>query len=190
MAAPIPHNETARLRALHAMHVFGAPHSMALDRVTRLAARAFNVPMAMISLIDSDRLYFKSRVGLTVDELPREHAVCPWVVYLDDELVIPCATLDPRFRDNRFVAGPPFLRFYAGVPVRSADGFPLGAFCIADSSPRSLSQGQRHLLREMGDCVEVLLDVIRESHEATARSAAIEAESMQLTCPPDRLNPL
>ena len=125
-AAPLPPDEAERLALLHALALLDSPPEPALDRITRLAARLLNVPIALVSLIDRDRQWFKSRVGLDATETPRDQAFCAHAILQTAPLVVGDATQDPRFLDNPLVTDAPGIRFYAGVPIRTSGGVALG----------------------------------------------------------------
>lgn len=138
LAAPIPHDEPARLAALKSMAILDTPAEPAFDRIPRLAARSFDAPIALVSLIDRDRQWFKARHGLDVEETPREVAFCGWTILGDQPLVVPNATLDVRFATNPLVRGFPNIRFYAGAPLLVRGGHRLGTLCVIDDKPREL----------------------------------------------------
>ena len=122
--------------------------------MTLLAARLFGVPIAFVSLIDRDRQWFKAKVGFDLCESSRQASFCAHAILQDEPLVIPNALLDPRFADNPFVATEPFLRFYAGHPLRAPKGEKVGTLCIADTKPHDFSAGELDLLRQLGTMVE------------------------------------
>ena len=124
------------------------------DRITRMAAEAFNVPIVLISLVDRDRQWFKSRLGLDARETPRDRAFCAHTILDKQVMVIPDSLLDPRFADNPLVTGKPRVRFYAGYPLTLPDGTSPGTLCLIDTRPRELNAGKRELLRELGKLVE------------------------------------
>lgn len=147
---PLPSNEPRRLEALKQLEILDTPEEVEFDRITQHAARLFNVPMAAVSLIDRERQWFKSRVGLHPSETGRSEAFCSWTVFLNDVLMVPDALLDARFSGNPLVTGPLGLRFYAGAPVRTPDGFPIGSLCILDTAPRSpLNDQERAILVDL-----------------------------------------
>jgi PAS domain S-box-containing protein len=137
---PLPENESARLEALARYEVLDTQAEEAFDTLTRLAARLLGVPMAAVSLIDSDRQWFKSRHGIAIAETQRDISFCGHVVGQDSALVVPDAAADERFADNPLVTGEPRIRFYAGFPLRTADGFVLGTMCAMDSCARTPDQ--------------------------------------------------
>jgi sigma-B regulation protein RsbU (phosphoserine phosphatase) len=152
--APIPEQEEQRLQAVHALHLLDTPAEERFDRLSRMAARMFGTSAAFVSLIDRDRQLFKSRVGLDVSETPRDISLCAHAILGNDVLVVPDTRLDVRFADNPLVTGEPFLRFYAGQPLRAPSGDKVGTLCIADQTPRDLSPDEREILRELGELVE------------------------------------
>lgn len=153
MKAPIPLYETERLEALHSLEILDTPAEAALDRITRLVARVLDVPIALVSLVDEDRQWFKSRAGLEATETPRELAFCAHAILQTSPLVVPDAAEDERFRDNQLVTGAPHIRFYAGVPIRTSKGFAVGTLCAIDERPRQLSQEEIDTLRDLADIV-------------------------------------
>lgn len=118
--------EQIRLQHLRDLDILDTQPENRFDRLTRLAARLFNAPIALVSLVDSDRQWFKSKIGLPISETPRSIAFCGHTVLKNDSFVVENAALDERFADNILVTGPPHIRFYAGHPIRYRDGCPLG----------------------------------------------------------------
>jgi len=148
-AAPLPPDELDRLSMLDALHLLDTPPEPVFDRVTRLASRMLDVPMAMFSLVDADRQWFKSRVGLDAGETPREYAFCAHAIGMSTPLVVQDALEDGRFSDNPLVNGPPKIRFYAGVPIRTTAGLAIGTLCALDTKPRTLSEDEAGLLNDL-----------------------------------------
>lgn len=148
--------ETRRQRALTALGVVDSEPEARFDRVTRLAQQLFDVPMVSITLIDGNRQWRKSHVGMTT-EAPREGAFCDVTARQDAALIVADAAGDERFRDNPFVVGDPHLRFYAGEPLHAAGGEPVGALCLLDTVPRELTVAQEKILRDLADWVEAEL---------------------------------
>ena len=147
--APIPTNESERLIALLQCGILNTAPEPAFDDLTRMAARLCETPIALVSLVDSTRQWFKSRVGLDVHETPREQAFCGYSILDEEPLVIADASVDPRTCDNPLVTGAPGIRFYAGVPLRLANGAALGSLCVIDRVPRELSAAQRADLKTL-----------------------------------------
>ena len=152
--APNPDNEAQRIRTLHALNLLDTGPDERFDRLTRLAQRLFDTPIALVSLVDSDRQWFKSRVGTNVRETPRELAFCAHTILGDDVLIIPDASADERFRDHPLVADLPEIRFYAGCPVKAPDGSALGTLCVIDHEPREVGADDASLLRDLAGMLE------------------------------------
>jgi len=147
MHAPIPANEAERLNTLRRLDLLDTEAELEFDELTTLAAQICNVPVALISLVDENRQWFKSKVGLDVDETSREVAFCAHSILKPDEIMeIPDALLDKRFADNPLVTGDPKVRFYAGAPLTTSTGHTLGTLCVLDYSPRTLSPSQKTAL--------------------------------------------
>jgi diguanylate cyclase (GGDEF)-like protein len=156
LAAPVPENEAERLESLRRMLLSRTPDEESLDRVTRAARRVFGTPIALISLVDRDRLLFKSCIGLGVRETPRDVSFCGHTILEHGPLVIEDTLSDPRFADNPLVTAEPKIRFYAGRPLRNNENFAIGALCIIDREPRVLSQEERRLLDDLGQWAEAV----------------------------------
>jgi phosphoribosyl 1,2-cyclic phosphodiesterase/CheY-like chemotaxis protein len=155
--APLPQDEEQRLLALHSMQVLDTPAEERFDRYTRIAAGLFDVPIALVSLVDRERQWFKSRHGLDATETPRETAFCAHAILARAALQVPDALQDPRFADNPLVTGAPRVRFYAGAPLAAADGSLVGTLCLIDQRARHLDEQQLGLLRDLADLVEAEL---------------------------------
>lgn len=147
---PVPRDEAARLEELRRLEVLDTPADAATDRITRLAAAVFHAPSAFISLLDSERQWFKSRRGLELSSTPREIAFCAYTI-MGDELLIVCdAAQDPRFRENPLVTGGMHVRFYAGAPLITSRGFAVGTLCVLDRiSHPPFSDTEKQLLRDL-----------------------------------------
>ncbi|XZG71440.1 sensor domain-containing diguanylate cyclase [Chitinibacteraceae bacterium HSL-7] len=149
-----PPDEDERLATLRGLHILDTLPEERFDRLTRMAKRVFDVPIALVSLIDANRQWFKSCQGLDATETPRDISFCGHAI-LDDRLfVIPDALSDIRFADNPLVTGPPYIRFYAGAPLVSYNGRKLGTLCVIDQRPRYLDDGDRNTLRDLAYMVE------------------------------------
>jgi diguanylate cyclase (GGDEF)-like protein len=154
---PIPFDEARRLTALHATRLLGTPPEEAFDRITRMAARSLDMPVALVSLVDEDRQWFKSRCGFGPEETSRDISFCGHAILDREPLVVPDALLDPRFADNPLVTGPPHVRFYAGVQIYSIDRLPIGTLCVLDHVPRTLAPEDLDMLRDLARVVEGLI---------------------------------
>jgi GAF domain-containing protein len=152
-SAPFPPNESGRIAALHALNILDTPPEDRFDRLTRIAKRTFDVPIALISMIDTSRQWFKSRGELSVCETSRDISFCAHAILNDDILYVENALKDERFFDNPLVVGEPKIRFYAGCPLRMND-FKMGTFCLIDSQPREFTQEDRQLLRDLAGMAE------------------------------------
>jgi GAF domain-containing protein len=151
---PNPPNEQQRLAALHALRILDTPPEERFDRITRTAQRLFDVPIALVSLVDANRQWFKSCYGLTVTETPRDVSFCGHAILGTELLVIENATQDLRFADNPLVTGGPEIRFYAGCPLRGPDGVMLGTLCVISPDVRRFTDADRHALRDLGAWAE------------------------------------
>jgi len=154
--------EQARLAELAALHIMDSEEDEAYDELTRMAASFCEAPIALISLVDEQRQWFKGRVGLQARETPREHAFCAHAIKQPEQIMqVPDATLDARFAVNPLVTGEPGIRFYAGAPLRSASGHALGTLCVIDRKPRHLTQDQLDALRTLAASVVERLEARR-----------------------------
>ncbi|WP_282183175.1 putative bifunctional diguanylate cyclase/phosphodiesterase [Azospirillum agricola] len=160
--AAVPVNERDRLAALRRFELLDTPPEAAFDQITRLAAKVLNAPIALISLIDENRQWFKSRIGLDAQETPREFAFCAHALSSDGLFVVHDASLDARFAANPLVTGDPNIRFYAGAPLRTADGLALGTLCVIDRKARpSLSPAEEESLRDLSAMVMAHIEARR-----------------------------
>jgi signal transduction histidine kinase len=149
ISAPIPANEAQRLQSLESYHVLDTGRERAYDDLTLIASEICGTPMALVSLVDRDRQWFKSSVGLSASETPREVSFCAHAILQDDLFIVPDTAEDIRFHDNVLVTAAPRLRFYAGAVLHTADGHALGTLCVLDSVPRTLTEGQKNALRAL-----------------------------------------
>lgn len=172
LAPAIPSNERERLLALHRLQLLDTSSEERFDRLTRIAKRIFNVPIVLISLIDEDRQWFKSKQGIDVCETPRAISFCGHAILNNEIMVVEDAVNDPRFADNPAVIDAPYVRFYAGCPIRTYDGYKLGTLCLADNKPRQFSDEDQVLLRDLANLVE---------HEIESNHMAFTDELTQIT---------
>ncbi|WP_298728638.1 GAF domain-containing sensor histidine kinase [uncultured Ferrovibrio sp.] len=172
-AAPFPPDEEARLDALHRFAILDTPYDPRFDRLVKLAAHIFGTTGAMVSLVDSDRIWFKSHIGIDVREVPREHGFCSWAILQDEVCVVEDASMDDRFADNPYVQGGG-LRFYAGAPLVSMEGQRIGTLAIFDTVARSFNDLSRSRLRDFAALVTDALEL----HRALVETEAAREEAM------------
>lgn len=151
--ALLPADEHERLQALYALMLLDTAPEERFDRVVAFAAQEFGCPIALVSLIDERRQWFKARVGLDVCETSREISFCGHAILGDETFIVPDTTQDPRFADNPLVTGAPFIRFYAGAPLRLASGHRVGTLCMIDTQPRQLDETDLAILASLRDLV-------------------------------------
>ena len=168
----LPENEAQRMDAVRRYDLLDTPPDGAFDRVTALAARVFNVPVAIVSVVDTDRIWFKSHHGIDVTEIDRDPGLCASAILQDGVYVVGNARQDPRTLANPLVAGEFGLQFYAGVPLETSDGFNLGTLCILDTEPRSFSAEDAATLTDMAAIVMNDLQLRLESRRAAAAHGA------------------
>lgn len=152
-------NEKARVQALRRYKILDTDPEKAFDDLTILASSICNTPVALISVIDSDRQWFKSKVGVDISETPLEVSFCAVAIKQPDLFVVPDATKDPRFSSNPFVVSEPKIRFYAGAPYTSSDGLPLGTLCVVDTVPRQLTPSQEKALLALSRQVQAQFEL-------------------------------
>ena len=171
--ASLPADEARRLQVLIDLDLLDSPPDERFDRITRLAARLFGVPTALVSLIDADRQWFKSRVGMALEQTPRTASFCAHAILQDDVMVVADACKDARFSDSPLVRGESAVRFYAGSPIEIGDGTRIGTLCIIDRVPREFGPDERTLLRDLAGIVagEVAVLELKASAERERRSA-------------------
>ncbi|HEY7065756.1 MAG TPA: GAF domain-containing sensor histidine kinase [Chloroflexota bacterium] len=178
----LPADEPARLAALQALNILDTPPEERFDRITRVARHLFSVPIALISLVDANRQWFKSAQGLTERETSREVSFCGHAILGGGPFVVADARDDPRFADNPQVTGPPQVRFYAGYPLGDAAGHRLGTLCLMDCAPREFGAEERGLLRDVAAWAEAELNgatlsqALLSQQESEARVRQAEAD--------------
>jgi len=159
-AASLHPEEQTRLEAVHELGVLDTPPEERFDRITRVACALFDVPISLVSLVDANRQWFKSCVGIDLRETPRAISFCAHAILGQDTLVIPDTAADPRFADNPFVTGDPHVRFYAGRPL-VAGGMPVGTLCLIDTRPRELDGEELSHLDDLAGWAEHELGNVR-----------------------------
>jgi|GEM_PF-6676246 len=178
-----PNNEAARLAALDRYEILDTPCEQRFDDFTTLAAQICETPISLISLVDERRQWFKSKVGVEVSETPRESAFCAHTFSNPSELlVVPDATADQRFVNNPLVTGDPLIRFYAGAPLVTPEGLPLGTLCVIDRQPRQLSDRQLETLKTLARHVVTEIEARQNLRllEQTARDLEFQRQETQL----------
>ncbi|WP_159713392.1 sensor histidine kinase [Geminicoccus flavidas] len=169
--------ESERLALLRSYRILDTPPEVGFDDLAALACHVCQVPIGLVGLIDMDRLWFKSTLGMAVGAVPLESAICSHTIRSAEPLVVEDLAADPRFAGNALVTGAPQLRFYAGVSLRNADGVPLGTLCVMDRQPRRLTHAQLDMLGRLGRQVVGLLELRRLSawhEELLAERAAAQ----------------
>jgi GAF domain-containing protein len=162
MAAPKPKNERTRLKVLWQYEVLDTVPEEMFDDLTELAASICGAPMAMVSLVDEDRQWFKSALGMNQRQTPRDISFCAHAICQPDLFVVSDTLRDRRFRENPMVVGAPHIRFYAGSPLITADGYALGTLCVMDIEPRKLTPFQRRALQLLARVVVSQLELRRQ----------------------------
>ncbi|MDE3135158.1 MAG: diguanylate cyclase [Acidobacteriota bacterium] len=165
--------EAARLAALAGYHILDSPPEAAFDDLARLAARLLAAPIAIVSFIDSRRLWCKAQVGLGLKETSRESSFCDYAILQDDIFVVPDAQTDPRFSTSPWVTEGPKARFYAGAPLINAAGRPLGVLAVLDRVPRKIDEAQRETLRALARQVMALVEQRRELSDLSLRNSQL-----------------
>jgi anti-sigma regulatory factor (Ser/Thr protein kinase) len=171
--------EKARLAALRSYKILDTDPEKAFDDLTILASHICETPVALISLIDADRQWFKSRVGVNLSETPLEVSFCAVAIHQSHLFVVPDATKDARFSSNPFVVNDPKIRFYAGAPFKSSDGHPLGTLCVVDVVPRQLTPSQQNALLALSRQVQAQFELrknLMELRSALEQRDKAEAE--------------
>ncbi len=146
--------ERARLACLRSLQILDTAPDARLDAITQSAARHFDVPVALVSIIDENRQWFKSKIGLDTCETHRDHAFCNYTIRKPDVMVVENALYDERFKDNPLVTGEPNIRFYAGAPITIDEEHRIGTLCLIDDKPRTFGDEQQAALRSMARLVE------------------------------------
>jgi GAF domain-containing protein len=160
------YTEEARIKSLYKYTLLDTPPDGSFDKLTRLAASIFNVPIALITLVDTDRIWFKSKFGLDVNQIGRDPGLCASAILSDDIYLIEDARSDPRTLANPLVAGSFGLQFYAAAPLHNSEGYNLGTFCIIDKNKRYFNTRQQDELKLFAEIVMENIEMRRQSHNA------------------------
>ncbi len=180
IVAPCANNEQERLAALRRFGILDTAAEEDFDAITRLLAAICETPVALVSLVDQDRQWFKSRVGIDAQETPRDMAFCSHAILQEDLLIVPDATQDIRFSDNPLVLQEPRIRFYAGAPLLTPDHLAIGTLCAIDVRPRQLDARQLQAIRTLAMHVMHLLELRLKLHETEQLNKALEISRLQL----------
>ncbi|WP_293945707.1 MULTISPECIES: PAS domain S-box protein [unclassified Sphingobacterium] len=187
-AKSLTKNESQRIQALYAYEILDTAAESAFDRITEIASRVCDMPISLISLVDKERQWFKSRVGLDVEETPRDLSFCQYTFTEDQLLEIRDVAQDDRFKSNTLVTADPHIRYYAGLPLVDANGFALGALCVIDRVPRQLDKNQKQILSLLRDEVVALIVNRKEKEkykESEQKLKAFFDHSQSLMCTHD-----
>ena len=169
-------NEAQRMAAVRRYDILDTPPDGTFDRITAIAARRFNVPISIISIVDHDRIWFKSHHGLQVEQIGRDPGLCASAILTDDPHILTDASADPRSLANPLVASEFGLRFYTGVPLKTHDGYNLGTLCVIDKEPRAVGQAQIDDLKDLALVVMDQLELRLAAREAVSRAQLMAKE--------------
>jgi signal transduction histidine kinase len=180
-AAPLPINEPERLAAVQGYEILDTLPEQEYDDIVAIASRICGTPIALVSIVDENRQWFKARVGVDVDQTDRDAAFCAHAILNQHEVLsVPDATQDERFADNPLVTGDPHIRFYAGSPLVTPEGVPLGTLCVIDSKPRELTKTQCESLQALGRQVTSLLELRRRTNHLEFYRKELERSNREL----------
>jgi|GEM_PF-1106320 len=172
--APLPTNEHERLRELLSLEILDTGHESQFDEIVQLASHICEAPITLVSLLDESRQWFKAKVGLDLSETPREAAFCAHTLLDDDLLVVEDPGDDERFRENPFVTGEPNIKFYAGAPLRTSNGYNIGTLCVLDTRKRQLTETQRTALQLLSRQVVKELELRKANRELQRKNQMLQ----------------
>ena len=176
---PVPANELDRLNTLYDYQVLDTFSEEEFDNITKLVAYICNVPTAFISLIDDKRQWFKSRIGLEATEMARDVSFCQYTIMDQEILEVPDANLNETFKNNPLVTGAPYIRFYAGAPLTTPDGFNIGALCVVDEVPRKLDEVQKMALSTLSKHVITQLELRKKNRELESEVKKLSKKALE-----------
>lgn len=159
LLAPLPEDDIVRVEALRSLQLLDTAPERCFDHLVSLARNLLGTPIGLISLVDADRQWFKSKQGLDVPETARDISFCGHAILQDDPFIVPDARVDPRFADNPFVTEAPHIRFYAGQPLKGPTGHPLGTLCVIDQTPHEMGTADIQILQLLGHIVELTISM-------------------------------
>ena len=159
----LPENEAERINALNEYRILGTSPEQSYDDITKIAATVCSAPIALMSLVDVDRQWFKSKVGVDIQETPRDWSFCAHAIHSSDPLIVPDATMDSRFIDNPLVCGDPQIRLYAGFPLENSASLRVGTLCVIDRRPRYLTDRECDVMKALARQVVAFLELRKKS---------------------------
>lgn len=174
--APLPPNETKRLEALYSYDILDTTAEKEYDEITQLASQICQTPIALITLIDKDRQWFKSKVGIGISETSRDYAFCSHAILQNEPMQVCNALQDERFYDNPYVAGEPFVRFYTGIPLTTSEGYNLGTLCVVDTKPRQLNEHQLFALKVLAKQVAEKIEMRLKNKQLNFQKQILEKQ--------------
>jgi GAF domain-containing protein len=179
-SAPLHPNEVLRLEALRSTNLLDTPSEGKLDFITQMAIDLCETSIALISLVDTDRQWFKSKIGLTVSQTNRDIAFCSHTILQDDIFEVQDTLMDERFHDNPLVVSNPNIRFYAGAPIFSKDQMPIGTLCVIDTQPKTLTKKQKELFAEMAICIGKVIVIRNDMQHLDSELTALEDKKVTI----------
>jgi len=162
-ASPLPENEEERLNALSEYRILGTSPEQSYDDITQIASTVCSTPIALLSLVDTNRQWFKSKVGVDIQETPRDWSFCAHAIHSSEPLIVSDATMDTRFSDNPLVCGEPQIRLYAGFPLENSASLRVGTLCVIDRKPRCLTDRECDVMKALARQVVAFLELRKKS---------------------------